>query len=454
MTIIYIFAIMIILLLYIIRKNYIKRQFAGAFSGAMAGILVYYTLIPLLVLIFQDSYYNNIETYGFNNTIQQLIEIEPIKYYKAIGIIFITILSFCVAYGVRTPIRRRHTQSEISDQGALVNNNYSIVFLPFAKVLFFLCVPGVIIYVASLGGLRRALALAETIRGFSSSISTYTNPIFGYFNIIASFTSICSLLWFQIFTNKKNLINGLALIITIIATIIFCLVEAGRVKLLLYIFIMLFLIFKKRVKHIWLLVIILIPAFLPAIDLLSQLYIYFQTMDISTFELKETIYLNIIREFTYAIRSVLNLSEIMSTSSYLFFKHIILDTISLLPLVEMDKSYFLVSEFFNGPNWRLFGGVPSDFITYGYINLSIFGVMIYSWVWGKICYMVDKFIQKNKFDSSRDFWGITIACGMFILVGNSDWSSILYNNCYLTIPLLMLYFEKRRYRSTKIISYS
>lgn len=121
-----------------------------------------------------------------------------------------------------------------------------------------------------------------------------------------------------------------------------------------------------------------------------------------------------------------------------------LDILSLLPGVQSDKSYYLVSEFFGGYNWRLYGGVPNDALTYGYINLGVLGIIILMWVVGKICYYCDQYLWSLASDDTKVFWGIVLAGSLFNWVASADWNTVLHNNVSLTIPVIIMIIDKKR----------
>lgn len=437
----YMFIPLVIIMLTCIRKNSKKLGFVGTYAGISTGMLVYYAVIPFVVFLFQEGYNDNIRYYGFDNVIKQIINSDSISIYRVVGYIVIGFFAFHFSYNVRTSIRPKNNSKVRYNP---VREETFEHYLVTAKILFILSLPSLIIYVLGLGGIIQALALAERMRSFSVSVSTYVNPVIGLFKVPASFISVDSFFWLYVTKKRPTSLNRLIFFVSFLASIVYFFIDAGRMRLILYIFIIFYVAFRKRIKHFWIWILFFGVLNLGLIDSLSELFLFTEIRNFKLFKYDSVVYLNVIREFSYPIRSLLHLPEIVDEYGLLYFKNLVLDTVSFLPGIDSDKSYFLVSEFFGGYNWRSKGGVPDDILTYGYINLGVPGIIILMWIIGKICNYCDQYLMTLSSSDTKMFWGIVLAGSMFNLVASADWSAVLFNNVSLTVPIVIMLIDHKR----------
>lgn len=438
-----IFLIIFSCIFYSINKKYKKINMVGAYSGFAFSMGLYYCIIPFLIILLRNKYLENINAWGYSD-IYNLFIMQDEKYY-VLTFIFILIgwISFNFSYNIKFNIRKQPVNHKL---GKIELNSRTIkVFQNTAYVTFIIGFLSLIIYIVALGGLSQALNLAETLRSFSSDTSLYVSTSLSIFKYPARFVTVSSYILFFLMLNRKKNTDKYLFILSFILSLIYYLINAGRANLIIYLFVYVYIFLKKRFKKTWLKILVLGIVALPLLDILDQVFVYFETNESIKLSINLDRYVYYISEFDHPIKVLMNCTDIADKYSYFYFRNVITDVIGILPKIGFDQTYYNTSEFFLGKDWMNFGGIPNDVLSFGYLNLNVVGIFIVSVFWGKVMRFIDNSILSLFPDNlSRDFWGIVIASNVFSLVSCADIQPILMGSLLLMTTIFIVLKIKNR----------
>ncbi|CAM4160985.1 O-antigen polymerase [Lederbergia lenta] len=437
-----------IVIRYLYKKN--KRLgFVGGYAGFTFSMLVYYVFIPIIIILCEDAYKTN-TGYGFDKLIQFIFTKGSESFLFLILIVVIGFISFNFGYSIvflkkyKTIVKDRVSRGKINN-----NRNFNNTLL---KIINFgahstLIIGGsaLILFFIFVGGIGNALKLAETTRGFEVSVAEF-NYLAGISKIIARIVTIAPIMYFYLILNRKKFSDKFLFSISFILSVLLYLSFAGRTPLMTFLIIFLYFIAKKFFNRVWLKIIFVGIACFPLLDIFNYIFIFFQTQVWVTTEIN---YLQYLRQFSFPMSLGLNIRELVSFYDFRYYKDVFNDIVGLLPGIGFEVSYENTSEFFNGSNWRLMGGVPNDVISYGYIQLGMLGVFITLSTWGFLMGCLDKIIKTLPRNSGRDLISVTLATQVYQIVFSADLAPILQSHLIFLLLVIILVIYKRYIRNNK-----
>lgn len=419
------------------------------YKGFLFGYLFYYTLIPLGILIYQNDFkneailYSRINNYFFNPDVFNVIMFA----------LFYLLGLFCFIIGYRRAFRRRiayfnRVQFEISEGSIAGYFQDSKKYIRrIAYLVFILSFAAFAFYIYGTGGLSRALALVEINRSHSDSIINYgVGKIYTYVLLLAALLPTSSLIFLSI--KKKRIVDSIFLFISVIASILYLMVNGGRSPMLLYIVILLYYyLLKTKIKHKWTVIIILSFISMPVLSILDELFKDINSINNigQIFKTEWQDFKPYIKQFSFPCMSVLNLHGILDVSGYQFFANLITDVLSLLPFVSFGMSYRQVSYFYKGANWVIQGGIPTDIITYGYLQLNFVGIIVIFLVLGYLFGKLDAILEKITDQNTKYVLGAVLATSCFNIATSADLYVNLQRNMNLIIVAVLLVVMKNKF---------
>ena len=401
-----------------------------AYMGISFGFILYYVIVPIYLLINMQTFLNYELNCGYfcNDSIN-----KHILYNDNFGLVFIMIFIAGIFFNCSyfLPVKKGKNKKEKKfDKIKLVKNimYLTLIFGGTSLVIFFY----------KFGGIFEALKYSEHLRSFSNNSS----EIVGNANILIIPARLMTatpflLVYLNEFDKKnKNYYNKI-LVISLILSALFYLYNAGRAPIIMFCLCFLYMFLKKRVKKTWTLIIILAVISLPLLDVMDQLFVFFRY---GTFKGININYTKYIYQFIYPFRNVLNINNITEQYGFRFFTDFVTSILDLLPKVEFEASYVNTSLYINGPDWKIIGGIPNDFVTFGYIQLGGIGVMILSIFLGRISKTLDcKIINWSKSNVKMLYSAVLTVYG-FSIINNSDFVSFIRGNMILIIISLIVYY--------------
>lgn len=426
-----IFILFIIGIIFVLRK--VKR--GSTFNGIIFGVLVYYLVVPFMFLLNVDifSQYESLhDVFGRTTINDYLINVRFSNYLMAIFLTFISIVSFFIAYNYT-----KEKQIIIRKQ---------IIKIKIIKIISYFCffVGGLSLFIFfyKFGGVREALKYAEYLRSFS----TNTSDIIGSYDILfipARLITVTPFLFLFLYRengiSKRNTI--LYLVISVTLSLLFYMYNAGRAPLIFFLICLIYPSIRKKTKFAWLLIIVSGIILLPLLDLLDSLFIFFDT---GVFTIPNISYVNYIYQMIYPFRNIVNVLSISKISGYRYGIDFVTSIIGLLPGLEFSASYEDTSLFINGANWKIYGGIPNDAITFGFIEFGIIGVILLFIFLGIVARKIDLRIDNLEDNINKFLLSGIVTVYSFLIIINADFVSLIRGGMilYIIIFVIFSYYKK------------
>lgn len=429
--------------IYILKKRIKKDKFIGAYSGFLLAILLYYIIVPSIIYIFGDFYFERISDYHYERIIKYFFGegITSWERIRAILVIFIAILGLEFGYKLKMKKNISTKNENIYSYSAFESTIRKIAYSTLG-----IGVISVIIYIFAFGGLSNALNLSEILRQHYSSLADYgKSEVYSYFLVLSGILTITPILFYYLWKKDKKGIYFVFLVFSFIFTGIYLLLNSGKSAVLRLAIIFFFLFLEEKdIKHKMIAFIGVVVIGLPLMDCLDALF----AKESITVALKNFSYLYCLREFAIPAELTFNMGKICSKYGYMYFKHFVLDFLNILPGLSFSSSFANTSEFMRGANWMRLGGTPNDLITYGFLQLRVVGVFVVCSIWGRLSRWFDNIISAIPDELGRKLIGITVCMNMVSVVTCADISStILYNLPFIiTFFILFIYSKKIKVR--------
>jgi len=106
--------------------------------------------------------------------------------------------------------------------------------------------------------------------------------------------------------------------------------------------------------------------------------------------------------------------------------------------VNFPISYEVTSQFFNGDNWRLIGGIPNDFLAFSYLQISILSVIMLSSIAGFIYGKIDIGLSLIPNNSSKYLITSIITIYSFFLIQSADFEPLIRGGVILLVTALIV----------------
>ena len=425
----------------------IPKQKGVLYNGLRAGILAYYTVFPLLInIIYVFSSDSKRDQIMKNSTSSAVLSAEPLK--MVIVLLLLCLFTFLIATAY-TSKKTISISLGTTDRGhgkylsleRAVKNNF-ISKLGVLGDAFFVgggfCT---LYYTLSFGSISRALALAGWIRGFVSAtnyISYFASILIipGGFVVLAPF---CYLLSSDF---SKSIWRRIKFLVSFLLGMLFLFIRAGRAPLLIYIlaFCMPFAI--RIFKHPWRWLCVCAIIGMPVLDYMDFLFgggDFVLEYDIS----------GTLAQFLYPYRTVLECFDIVGSFGVRWGKDFITTFIGLMPGVNYDTTWEVISEYYGGSEWRTTGSTPSDLITFCILEFHVLGLFLGT-VLGRISKHVDQackaYLQNKQMLSN---YGVLTVCSYITLIGfwfvsTADFDSIVRYMYYMGMCVVVIITTQRR----------
>ncbi len=418
----------------IVCKGFIKYN--GAYcKGIIAGIMVYYTIIPLVA---------NIVCLFAGNTLYQemtkkrvlafALNVEPVRMIGTAALSIITTLFFVTAYTVslRVPFGKIK----------FVDNKIRYIRTNWKKILFIigdatLLIGGfcILYYTFSFGSIQRALRLAGNVRSFSASATKYISYFASLLIIPAGMVLISPWCFLLVLDKKISKWIVARVIISVVLSALFLFIKAGRAPLLIFFVSLIMPFMIKKFKHPWIILIIASVVCMPVIDILDAV---FDNSSVAV-EYRLTSYLG---QFAYPYRTVNNVFEIVIKYGIRWGQDYVTSFLGMIPGLNFDSTWRIVSEFISGPDWKSAGSTPTDLITFHIMQFHLPGLLL-AFPLGYICRLLDNSIQGIKNTCLQRDYGINavfVYCCLnaFWFVSTADFESLVRNMFFFGISIIII----------------
>ncbi len=421
---------------------YKKKGYVGSLCGFLAAILVFYIAVPILIIILQLSFKENINIYGFSDFYKFIFEEVSISNYLRFIINFL-IAIVGLYYGYRCKFTLGSKSKERDAYYEIDIERYELKKM--RNITLIVGLSTLLLYVYGLGGIESALGLGEQLRGFSSTIEV--NAFLTLAKIPAAIVVVSFYLSVLVIDKKESRIQDyIILVISFIFSIIFLLIKAGRTAIIMLFLFVIFTLIRKQHKNPWIIICIIGIIALPLLETLDNLFSYMSYGYIvsSSNSLLVSI-LKTLRQLSYPFQIQLHCNDITDEFGFLYFKNFFTDILGMLPGISFEQSYERTSAYFMGIDWKKISGVPNDVISYGYLNLGYLGVFIIMCLWGQLLKYVDKWLDRITLkDNIRDSFAFVFAGMVFTHVISADLQAIIQGDIAFTVLILFIISNNKK----------
>lgn len=420
-------------------KSFKHSHFVGMLAGMLACMILVYCIIPILILLLKDLFWTNNIVYGFDDLYSFIFGRTKNTNYVRLFINY-SVGIIGLYFGYKSSIG--HKKTDYSFDGTCY---YGKLFHKVAVYSLIIGGLSLMVYVYALGGLGTSLTMGNQLRGFSSEVQV--DSFLTLFKVPATIIQLAFYVSAVSFFTPKWKFPGnlIVMIISLLLTIIYMLINAGKTNVLILFLFIFFLYFRRTRRNPWPLLLVGMLLSVPLLGMLDYIFDHLAFGDESGIDSNIPFGLSVlmyIRSFSYPFQIELHINDIVDKYGLLYFQNFITDPLSFFPGIAFPASFENTSEFFGGYNWREVSGLPNDILSFGYLNLFFIGTFIHVYIWGKIAGYVDRWMATAPLPSFiRESLGFILAFKAFSHVLSTDWSSIIID---LTLILLFFIVYKTR----------
>lgn len=410
------------------KVNRLNKGMVGACAGVLFAVVMYYILVPLVVIFFADT---SEETYRL------VVKASFDQYARAfVGcVVFVFVLIQTYQYYNR----RRSEVVYMFDE-----SKWRYVCKFFVWITYIVGGLTFLIYIRAFGGIGRMLSYAEYLRSFAYSGSNVVSYLASIMVVPARLITVTPILCFT-FTGRGQRNRGLYLFVwlsSFFLSVVFMLANAGRTAIILALIIYTIPFIKKFARHPWRICILLGCLCLPILGVLDSVFKY---MANGQWEYESVDVISYLPQFLYPLRNVINMGEILRSSGVRWCQDFVTGILNILPGLNFEPSYVPTSAYYGGENWKLRGGTPNDIITFGYLELGFLGIILVAIILGVIIGKIDRMMKL--FPERRLEYKIvetSLVVNAFAYIINADISSLISNQVQLTIVGICVLFACRK----------
>ena len=430
--------VQLVLLLMIVKHNKINTGFF--YKGISAGIIAYYTVFPLIILaVYAFGGSSLQEEINGKNILHYIINVD---YYKMI-ITSIVIICFQLLFTFIYSSRIKFVLGTVNHHNSIdreIKQNAQRTLVLIGNVM--LLVGGIctLYYMLSFGSISRAILLSGYVRSFTVSSTRYVSYLASIMIIPAGAIVIAPWCFLLGLDYNRGTWKRIKLIISLILSALFLLVKAGRAPLMIFLisFAMPFLI--KRSKHPWLILCIAAFIGMPLLDYLDVLF------DNAVIESGYN-FTSYISQFAYPYRTITSIFDIIGQYGIRWGQDFITSFLGMIPGLNFDSTWRIVSEYIGGTGWMSTGSTPTDLISFCLLEFHILGILL-GGILGLVCRNLDKgLFCIGEGEKNRSEYGIRALSSFCLLncfwfVSTADFESLVRNIYFMGICILILFISK------------
>ena len=402
----------------------------GIFTGVLFSFLVYYCIIPFFILL---SYSEIDEKTSFITTVYESSFESYLLFF--ICALFL-LLSMTISY--RKSLLKYSSYIVSSARAKKYSSSFFYVSFIVGTLAF-------AIYISSFGGFVNALVTAEYIRSFDNA-TTDVIPYRAALMQLPSALVTASPLFYAVRTERIGvwrIKNIVFLIVLFLISVSYLLINAGKTGIILFILPIWLVFISYKTKHEWFCTILCCVLGVSLINVLDLLFLSFTNESVMLTDDALKADYSLLHQFAYPISNALNMHDILQSSNLRLFKDFITGFLTHVPGLNFEVSYVPTSAFYGGSNWRESGGVPNDIMTFGYLQLGPFGIVIVGYVWGYILGIIEQFLKKCTNSFADRFIKYSIVVTTFNAIMNADVVALVVN---FKFSLVVLFICMAHYR--------
>lgn len=325
--------------------------------------------------------------------------------------------------------------------------------------IVFLIIGGMALFVLifELGGLQQMLSLGSVIRGYISDNTEYLSSVGSICKTLSVFVTGSFFCLYA--SSKRHKRHKILMIISLMLSIIYLLFNAGRSSLLVFFGCIFFAFVKEHGrKVVWLVAV----GFLAVVLLSSSIEVVMNNISrglpaFASLEYNMTDnLLSTVTDLAYPYANLLALPQMIARAGYnygidyiLWFSEVIPKRLfdfvwNIIPLNTLVTTK--ISQFYITSNLSM-GGTPADYITYGWFQGGIIGLLINCLIYDIIIKTIDRSI--GVLPKQYSIIRYRICFFMYSLVTSNDFPLMIKGNLFLLIMIIVIYRSIRKTAGVK-----
>ena len=407
---------------FFIYKNNIRRH-PNLFSSFSLAFLIYYTIIPLVVFILSET---NTESKKFFS-----------EFYGRGGMSLMTYYFFVITFYMVFLLSYQSAGKRL----CVINEKK---FLKYLRIVgrVTLVVGGLsfVAYIYFLGGFVKALAIAEYARAFGD-MTTVLNSWQIMLLTPARLLSLPAFCFIFLYEDDKKKEYKLCFILSVVLLFGLYLFEASRSSLMILVLTLGIPFLRKFTKRPWLIIIIAAILGMNMLNILDMLFASYSTGEFGSSEFNVN---ELIAQFSFASRNAMYSLEIVGKYGVRWGQDFITSFINYIPGIATENSIEPTSRFWGGDDWK--SGVPNDVITFSILEFHVLGLIIYSFILGKILKVADNSMfylsKQKKYKYAYQLFSTVLMLTLFFYIPSADISSLLLHFTLLVFIYILIVSKK------------
>ena len=295
-----------------------------------------------------------------------------------------------------------------------------------------------LIYMLAYGSITEALKLSSSVRSYIDNATDHIGYLQSLMIIPAGIILVAPYCFLYVRNHGKTIVN-VRLAASVIVSVLFLLVKAGRAPLIIFLISLVIPFLGKFVKHPWIVILIGGIILLPLLD-------WMEGMFIGQFGHNLKYNYNVfsyISQFSYPFSTSLKIFDIILQFGLRYGVDFATSIIGLIPGFNFDTSWMITSEYYAGPRWKIYGSVPMDLYSFSIIQFHVLGVVI-GFVIGIVSRLVDGAFRALDDDSfSMKSIESVILLDTAWRVSTADFHSIIRSIFLVAICLVIVLITRR-----------
>lgn len=426
-----IFAIAFSYFYYRILENNNSLYGVNLFSAYTLGYFIYYVVVPALIELL--CFFND-DSKGYFDTFLTSRGMPHVLYPLMILVFFVILVS---------SYKSTYTNVIVNQEKLY---KYSKII---GRIALFAGAPALILYFHYLGGLLQALSMAEYARSMAYDMADVLTANQVRLVVIVRLLILAPMCFFIVHSFSGTKINKLFIILSVIFTYIYLLFNASRTIIAIFTVSLLFPLISQFTNHPWRIIVLCALLGSNILNVLDTLFIYFASdsnLEVKSFDIN-----HIVMQFSFAYRNALNAFEIVDYGGCRYFQDIATSFLNYVPGLHFQSSTEPTSEYWGGSDWRTYGGIPNDVITYSILEGHIIGFVVFPIIIGKILRRVDNVLSSvNMVDAGNTISTVVkpyIMMALFFCIPSADLQSIIGNYTIFVFFCLFIYCSSKHTRS-------
>lgn len=436
--------------IYNLTQQYRAKKIITARISFHTAFILYYILIPMISIILIGAQESNL-----SGTMLRVSNSDDIDLIYAFLVTAIFYFVFMISYKVTVKkttissfieIKKHDNLDELVENSFQVRNRIYQLAVFSGIICLLLGLFAQTLIVDSLGGIINTAKMGDKLRAYGVNNNMYI-PASRLFAITLMPIVLASPYFFLYALRIKKAYNVKVLLtLSLSISILFFLIDAGRIAVIVFL-LTFFLDFAfRKSKHPYVYMVAVSIGVLVLLGLLDDLFFYLSYGFIK--ESSNSGIVPIVNEFAFPYLNLVNIIKINGLYGLRWGVDFITWVVNIIPskildvfgLSKVQTGYHFITEYYLGTNAS--GGIPTDFITLGMRQFGVLGLPLVAFTISRIIKFMDSVIL-NIHNRNLYFMTLRIASITFLIVPYGDIDSFIRNRFDMIIVFLFLVVVRR-----------